>query len=78
MALWNDSFGLAMMAVSFVILEWLNHSVVRAGHSTHGSEFAGAVIPGVPDIHLLYLAMTFLTLPILGILPFPSQAKAGA
>ena len=76
-ALWSAFAGLAMMAVSFVILEWLNHSVVRGGHSTHGSEFSGALIAGVPDVHLLYLAMTFLTLPILVMLPFPSPKKSG-
>ena len=71
MALGSAFLGLAMMAVSFVILEWLNHSVVRGGHGAHGSEFRGALIPGVPDIHLLYLALTFLALPILAMLPIP-------
>jgi hypothetical protein len=75
-ALWSAFFGLAMMSASFVILEWLNHSVVRAGHSARGFDLAGTVISGVPDIHLLYLALTFLALPIVAILPFPSSAKA--
>ena len=79
-ALWSAFLGLAMMAMSFVTLEWLNHSVVRAGHSARSFELAGTVISGVADMHLLYLALTFLALPILAMLPFParSSAKSGA
>jgi len=65
--------GLAMMAVSFVFLEWLNHAVVNAARFMGHHQFGGAVIPGVPNSHLAYLAATFLVLPLLAILPLPQQ-----
>ena len=57
--------GLVMMAVSFVFLEWLNHGVVNASHFMTRPEYAGAIVPGVPNVHLGYVAMTFLVVPIL-------------
>ncbi len=65
--------GLAMMALSFVFLEWLNHAVVNAARFMGHHQFGGAVIPGVPNSHLAYLAATFLVLPLLAILPLPQQ-----
>ena len=77
-ALWGGFFGLVMMAGSFVFLEWLNHSVVHAAHFMHSPEYAAAVIPGVPNSHLGYVAMTFLALPVLAILPLPAKARKPA
>src|SRR5712692_9393899 len=65
--------GLALMAVSFVFLEWLNHAVVNAARFMGHHQFGGAVIPGVPNSHLAYLAATFLVLPLLAILPLPQR-----
>jgi len=73
MAMSSAFLGLLMMAASFILLEWLNHGVVRAAHFMHSPEFASAVIPGVPNSHLLYLAVTFLALPLLAMLPFTSK-----
>lgn len=74
-AVLSGLLGLAMMAGSFVFLEWLNHGVVRAGHFMHNPEYAAALIPGVPNSHLAYVAMTFLALPILAILPLRARAR---
>lgn len=76
-ALVSGFLGLAMMAASFVFLEWLNHGVVHAAHFTRLPEFASAVIPGVPNSHLAYVASTFLALPVLVILPFPRGTQNG-
>jgi hypothetical protein len=73
--------GLSMMAVCFLFLEWLNHGVVNASHFMHRPEYSAAVIPGVPNSHLLYVAMTFLVLPLLAVLPLPknvAMAKGAA
>ena len=64
--------GLVVMAGSFTLLEWLNHAVVNAGHF---HEYAGALIPGVPNSHLAYLAATFLVLPVLALLPLPQKTE---
>ena len=62
------------MAGAFVFLEWLNHGVVHAAHFMHNLAYATAVIPGVPNLHLAYVAATFLALPVLAILLFPAAA----
>jgi hypothetical protein len=67
--------GLVMMAVSFVFLEWLNHGVVNASHFMTRPEYAGAIVPGVPNVHLGYVAMTFLVLAVLYFLPLARKAK---
>lgn len=67
--------GLTMMAVSFVFLEWLNHAVVNAGRFMAHHHYSGAVIRGVPNVHLAYLAATFLVLPLLAILPLLPKAQ---
>jgi len=74
--LWSAGAGLAMMAGSFVLLEWLNHGVIHAAHFMHSPEFAAALIPGVPNSHLAYIAATFLVLPLLAILPLADEDKA--
>jgi len=66
--------GLTMMGVSFVFLEWLNRAVVNAAHFMGHHQFGGAVVPGVPNMHLAYLAATFLVLPLLAILPLPKKS----
>jgi mercuric ion transport protein len=73
-ALWSTFIGLVAMAGAFVFLEWLNHGVVHAAHFMHNPAYASAVIPGVPNLHLIYVAVTFLALPVLGMLPFPPAA----
>lgn len=67
--------GLLKMSVSFVFLEWLNHGVVYAAHFMNNPEYAGAMIPGVPNSHLGYLALTFLSLPVLAVLPLPQKEQ---
>ncbi|MBI1774453.1 MAG: hypothetical protein HYR63_03810 [Proteobacteria bacterium] len=74
-ALWSGFMGLVMMALSFVFLEWLNHGVIHAGHFMHDPSYASAMIPGVPNVHLGYLALTYLALPVLAILPFPRNPE---
>lgn len=74
--LWSAFAGLVMMAGSFLLLEWLNHGVVHAAHFMHNPEFAAALIPGVPNSHLGYLAATFLALPLLAILPLGDERRA--
>jgi hypothetical protein len=73
-AIWSTFIGLSMMAGAFVALEWLNHGVVHAGHFMHDPAYATAMIPGVPNTHLGYVALTFLALPVLAILPFPQNS----
>ena len=69
--MWSAFLGLAMMGGSFIFLEWLNHGVVHAAHFMANPAYADAAIPGVPNSHLGYLALTFLALPVLAILPLP-------
>lgn len=67
----SASAGLFAMALSFTVLEWLNHAVVHAARFMARPEYAHALIPGVPDGHLRSLAVTVVALPILAILPLP-------
>ncbi len=67
--------GLVMMTLSFVFLEWLNHGVVNASHFMTRPEYAGAVIPGVPNVHLGYVAMTFLVLAVLYFMPLAPKVR---
>ena len=75
-ALWSTFIGLAMMAVAFVFLEWLNHGIIHAAHFMHDPSYATAMIPGVPNVHLGYVALTFLALPVLAMLPLPQKSRA--
>ncbi len=70
--------GLVMMAVSFVFLEWFNHAVVIAARFMSHNQYGGAIIPGIPNSHLVYLAMTLLVLPALAILPLPQMTETSA
>ena len=67
--------GLAMMAMSFVFLEWLNHAVVNAARFMSHHQHGGAAIPGVPNEHLAYLAAMFLVVPGLALLPLPRKSE---
>jgi hypothetical protein len=68
--------GLATMAVSFVFLEWLNHAVVSA-HFLFRPEYGQALIPGVPNVRLLYALASFWALALLWALPWPRLNPMG-
>lgn len=67
--------GLLMMAGSFVLLEWLNHAIVNPGRFMSQPQYAQALIPGVTNQSLLYVALTFLAVPALALLPLPGDAR---
>jgi hypothetical protein len=69
--------GLAIMAGSFLLLEWLNHAVVNAARFMARPEYAQALIPGVPNQNLLYALLSFVGLGLLRVLPFPARTSAG-
>jgi hypothetical protein len=68
----SSALGLAAMAVSFVFLEWLNHAIVSP-HFLSRPEYGQALIPGVPNVRLLYALSSFSALALLWALPFPSS-----
>ena len=68
--------GLAMMAVGFTFMEWLNHAVVNADRFMTRPRFSDAIIPGVPNLHLLYVSMTFVVLPVVYFLPLARKMKS--
>jgi hypothetical protein len=49
----SAALGLVAMAMSFVFLEWLNHAVVNPLFVSR-PEYGQALIPGVPNVRLLY------------------------
>lgn len=63
--------GLVVMSGSFVFLEWLNHAVVNAHRFLAHSQYGRALIPGVPNIRLIYALASFAALALLWALPFP-------
>ena len=65
------AIGIASMAVSFVLLEWLNHAVVQPATFLGLPEYGAALVPGVPNIRLLYVSESFAALALLWALPFP-------
>src|SRR5499433_144054 len=67
----STAIGLAVMAGSFVFMEWLNHAVVHGDRFLARPEYSQAVIKGVPNITLLYVCATFFALAVLWALPFP-------
>ncbi len=67
--------GLASMAVSFVLLEWLNHAIVHPAAFLGRPEYGEALIPGVPNVRLLYVVESFAGLALLWALPFPGPAR---
>jgi hypothetical protein len=70
--------GLVKMSVTFIFLEWLNHGVIHAAHFMGNPENSAALIPGVPNSHLVLLALTYLSLPVLTVLPLPETDRAAA
>src|SRR5215467_12448381 len=64
----SSLIGLVKMSLIFVFLEWLNHGVVHAAHFMANPAYSTALIPGVPNSHLGYLALTYLSLLALAVL----------
>jgi len=73
----STAIGLAVMAGSFVFMEWLNHAVVHGDRFLARPEYSQALIKGVPNITLLYVCATFLALALLWALPFPQRDSSG-
>lgn len=73
----STAIGLAVMAGSFVFMEWLNHAVVHGDRFLARPEYSQALIKGVPDITLLYVCATFFALALLWALPFPRHGSSG-
>lgn len=74
----SATFGVAVMAVSFVVLEWLNHAVVHAQRFLTHARYGAALIPGVPNSSLLYALASFSVLALLWAMPFPRPTLEGA
>jgi hypothetical protein len=55
----STAIGLAVMAGSFVFMEWLNHAVVHGDRFLARPEYSQALIKGVPNTTLLYVCATF-------------------
>jgi hypothetical protein len=69
----SATMGLAVMAGSFILIEWLNHAVVHGDRFLARPEYAQAFIKGVPNTTLLYACATFFGLAVLWALPFPAR-----
>ncbi len=69
----SAALGLAIMAGSFVFLEWLNHAVVNPHRFLARPEYREALVPGVPNIRLVYALASFMALALLWALPFPRR-----
>lgn len=72
------TLGVAVMAVSFVVLEWLNHAVVHGERFLTHTRYGAALIPGVPNSSLLYAVASFSVLALLWAMPFPRPTLEGA
>jgi hypothetical protein len=72
------AFGVSVMAVSFVVLEWLNHAVVHAQRFLTHARYGAGLIPGVPNSSLLYAVASFSVLALLWAMPFPRPTLEGA
>src|SRR5262245_28581918 len=73
----STAIGLAVMAGSFIFMEWLNHAVVHGDRFLARPEYSQAFIKGVPNITLLYVCATFFALALLWALPFPQRDASG-
>ncbi len=71
----SAAIGLTLMAGSFVFLEWLNHAVVNPHRFLARPEYREALVPGVPNIRLVYALASFMALALLWALPFPRRAS---
>ncbi len=69
----STAIGLAVMAGSFIFMEWLNHAVVHGNRFLARPEYRQAFFKGVPNTTLLYVCATFFALAVLWALPFPSR-----
>lgn len=74
----SASLGIAAMAASFVFLEWLNHAVVNPHRFLSRPEYGQALVPGVPNIRLIYALASFFALSLLWALPFPMISQGSA
>src|SRR5260221_5234214 len=74
----SAAIGLVVMAGSFIFMEWLNHAVVHGDRFLVRPEYSQALIKGVPNLTLLYVCATSLSLAALWALPFPGSNFAGA
>jgi hypothetical protein len=72
----STAIGLAVMAVSFIFMEWLNHAVVHGDRFLARPEYGQAFIKGVPNTTLLYVCATFFALAVLWALPFPRRSPS--
>ncbi len=72
----SAAFGVFAMAASFVLLEWLNHAVVHPEAFLSQPVYGQALVPGVPNVRLLYVAASFAALVLLWALPFPGRAAS--
>jgi len=73
----STALGLAVMAGSFIFMEWLNHAVVHGDRFLARPEYGQAIIRGVPNATLLYVCATFFALAVLWALPFPHRDSSG-
>jgi hypothetical protein len=69
----STAIGLAVMAGSFIFMEWLNHAVVHGDRFLARPEYGQAFIKGVPNTTLLYVGATLFALAVLWALPFPGR-----
>jgi hypothetical protein len=69
----STAIGLAVMAGSFIFMEWLNHAVVHGDRFLVRPEYSQGFIKGVPNITLPYVCATFFALAVLWALPFPGR-----
>ena len=74
----STAIGLAVMAGSFILMEWLNHAVVHGDRFLARPEYGQAIIKGVPNTTLLYVGATFLALAVLWALPVPGHDSFNA
>ena len=74
----STALGLVAMAGSFLLLEWLNHALVNPHRFLSRPEYGEALIPGIPNIRLLYAVGSFWALALLWALPFPGTRRAAA
>lgn len=74
----STAIGLAVMAGSFIFMEWLNHAVVHGDRFLARPEYGQALIKGVPNTTLLQVCATFFALAVLWALPFPGRNPSDA
>jgi hypothetical protein len=69
----STTIGLAVMAVSFIFMESLNHAIVHGDRFLARPEYGQAFIKGVQNTTLLYVCATFFALAVVWALPFPGR-----